>query len=66
MTLNDDFTSQSISVFLKLGRLSARNESIDTATTQRDIRIDSEAIVVKSMVSHERWKEYNFSIESIV
>jgi hypothetical protein len=46
VTLNDDFTSQSISVFLKLGRLSARNESIDTATTQRDIRIDSEAIVV--------------------
>jgi hypothetical protein len=40
VTLNDDFTSQSISVFLKLGRLSARNERIDTATTQRDtIRI---------------------------
>jgi hypothetical protein len=29
------------------------------------IWIDSEAIVVKPMVSHERWKEYNFSIESI-
>ena len=30
------------------------------------IKIDSEAIVVKSMVSHERSKECNFSIESIV
>jgi hypothetical protein len=30
------------------------------------IKINSEAIVVKSMVNHERRKEYNFSIESIV
>ena len=30
------------------------------------IRIDSEAMVVKSMVSQELWKEYKFSIESIV
>ena len=36
VTLNDEVTSYIISVFLKLGRLSARNEKIDTATTQRD------------------------------